>query len=255
MIEQLEAIGLTNGEARVYKALCENGASTVGPICDISKVHRSIIYQILEKLIEKGIVSCIIDSNSKVYQAAPPSMLLHFVEEEQNELEVKKKKLVELFPLIAQLQASGKRANATIYSGFSGILTATFNILDRLKKGEHYYMVHIPAAQPSYHHAMWEKFQRIRSKRGILGRQLYNPAVDDATLKARNAHNGVDARRMHIKFETPPTYYFVYKDVTVIALSQGATPLAVEIVNQEIADGFRAYCDWLWNNSKKYDGK
>jgi len=252
MLEQLEAIGLTNGEARVYKALCENGASSVGPICGISKVHRSIIYQILEKLIDKGVVSFIVKDKTKIYQAAPPNQLLQFVEEEQSELENKKKKLIEIFPLITQLQATGKRANATLYSGSQGLFTATFNILDRLKKGEYYYMVNIPAVQPSYHHAMWEKFQRIRSERGILGRQLYNSAVDDKTLKTRNAHKGVDARRMPIKFETPPTYYFIYKDVTVIALSQGATPLAVEIVNQEIADGFRAYCEWLWKNSKPF---
>jgi sugar-specific transcriptional regulator TrmB len=250
MIPQLEAIGLTNGEARVYAALCESGASTVGPICDASKVHRSIIYQILEKLIDKGIVSFIVQEKTKIYQAAPPNMLLHFIEEEQQGLERKKKHLVDLFPRIAQMQATGKRSSATLYSGFQGLLTATFNILDRLKEGEHYYMVHIPSTQPAHHHAMWEKFHRIREQRGILGRQLYETAVENTVLKLRNSHKGLDARRMPIDFETPPTYYFVYKDVTVIALSQGTTPLAVEIVNQEIADGFMAYCDWLWKQSK-----
>tara|TARA_Y100000034_G_C6896509_1_gene413441 strand:+ start:947 stop:1714 length:768 start_codon:yes stop_codon:yes gene_type:complete len=252
IIEQLEAIGLTNGEARVYKALSEIGVSSVGPISDNSKVHRSIIYQILEKLIEKGIVSVITEDKVKKYQAAPPNVLLQFVEQEQKDLEDKKKSLVEVFPLITQLQASGKRASATLYSGFQGLLTATFNILDRLKKGEEYYMVNIPAVQPEYHHTMWEKFQMMREKKKINGKQLYNPDVSDETLKIRNSHKGMDARRMSVNFKSPPTYYFVYKDVTVIALSQGTTPLAVEIVNQEIADGFRAYCDWLWKQSKPF---
>ena len=118
MIEQLEAIGLTNGEARIYKALCEMGVSSVGPICDLSKVHRSIIYQILEKLIDKGIVSVIVEEGTKRYQAASPKMLLHFVEQEQKELEDKKKNLMEIFPLISQLQVTGKRASATLYSGW-----------------------------------------------------------------------------------------------------------------------------------------
>lgn len=252
MIEQLEQIGLTNGEARVYKALCEIGASSVGPICDASKVHRSIIYQILEKLIEKGIVSVITEENTKIYQAAPPNMLLQFVEEEQSELENKKKNLINLFPLITQLQTSAKRSSATLYSGFSGAATATFNIIDRLSKGESYYMINIPATQPAYHHALWEKFQRMRAKKGIIGKQLYHPNVDDETLRIRNQHKGLDARRMPINFESPPTYYFVYKDVTVLAISQGPTPLAVEIINQEIADGYKAYCDWLWKQSKPY---
>lgn len=252
MIEQLESIGLTNGEARVYKALCEIGASSIGPICDSSKVHRSIIYQILEKLIEKGIISCITENNVKKYQAASPKVLLQFVEQEQKNLENKKKSLVEIFPLITQLQSSGKRASATLYSGFQGLLTATFNILDRLKEGEEYYMVNIPANQPESHHTMWEKFQMIRAEKKIKGKQLYNPKVANEILKLRTSHKGLDARRMPIDFQSPPTYYFVYKDVTVIALSQGETPLAVEIVNKEIADGFRAYCDWLWKHSKPF---
>jgi HTH-type transcriptional regulator, sugar sensing transcriptional regulator len=252
MISQLEAIGLTNGEARVYKALSEIGTSSVGPICDTSKVHRSIIYQILEKLLEKGIVSSISENNVKKYQAASPKVLLQFVEQEQEHLEDKKKSLVEIFPLITQLQASGKRASATLYSGFNGLLTATFNILDRLKEGEEYYMVNIPAVQPETHHTMWEKFQMIRDEKKIKGKQLYSPKVSDEILKMRTSHKGLDARRMPIDFQSPPTYYFVYKDVTVIALSQGTTPLAIEIISQEIADGFRAYCDWLWKQSKPF---
>jgi sugar-specific transcriptional regulator TrmB len=107
MIKQLEAIGLTNGEARVYKALCEIGISSAGPICDASKVHRSIIYQILEKLLEKGIISVITEDKTKKYQAAPPTMLLQFVENEQDELNKKKEDLINIFPIISQLQASG----------------------------------------------------------------------------------------------------------------------------------------------------
>lgn len=252
MIEQLEAIGLTNGEARVYYALSQLGASSVGPICDSSKVHRSIIYQILEKLIDKGLISFIIEADTKKYQAAAPTALLQYLEREKNQLETKKKNIMEIFPTITQMQARGKRTSATIYSGFQGILSATFNILETLKEGEEYYMVNIPAAQPEYHHANWEKFQMIRTAKKIHGKQLYDPDVDDKTLKERNSHKYVDARRMPINFESPPTYYIVYKDVTVIAISQGAEPLAIEIINKEIADGFRAYCDWLWEQSKPF---
>jgi sugar-specific transcriptional regulator TrmB len=252
MIEQLESIGLTNGEARVYNALSKIGISSVGPISDLSKVHRSIIYQILEKLIEKGLVSFIVEGKIKKYTASPPSALLQFLDKEKDQLESKKQDIMEIFPKILSLQSQGKRSTATLYSGFQGVLTATFNILEKLKEGDEYYMVNIPAIQPEYHHINWEKFQIIREKKKIHGKQLYNPDVDEEILIERNSHKYVDARKMPIDFQTPPTYYFVYKDVTVIALSQGAEPLAVEIINQEVADGFRAYCDWLWKQSKPF---
>jgi len=255
MINELEKIGLTNGEARVYHALSQLGASSVGPVSDLSKVHRSIIYQVLEKLIEKGLVSFVVEDNIKKYQASPPSALLQYLETEKNQIETKERDILELFPTILGMQSKGKRSAATLYSGFQGILNATFSILERLKEGEEYYMVNIPAKQPEYHHANWVKFQMIREKKKIYGKQLYNPGVDDDTLIERNSHKYMDARRMPINFKTPPTYYFVYKDVTVISLSQGAEPIAVEIVNQEVAEGFRAYCDWLWKQSKPFKKK
>jgi HTH-type transcriptional regulator, sugar sensing transcriptional regulator len=252
MIKQLESIGLTNGEARIYHALSQLGATSVGPISDLSKVHRSIIYQVLEKLIDKGLVSFVIEDKIKKYQASPPNSLLQFLEKEKDQLENKKENIMEIFPNILSLQSKGKRASATLYSGFQGILNATFNILEKLKEGEEYYMVNIPATQPEYHHANWEKFQIIRANKKIKGKQLYNPEVDNETLKERNSHKYVDARKMPINFKSPPTYYFVYKDTTVIALSQGTEPIAVEIISQKVADGFRTYCDWLWKQSKPF---
>lgn len=252
MIKELEAIGLTNGESRVYKALCEIGESSAGPICDASKVHRSIIYQVLEKLLEKGIISVINENGTKKYQAAPPNVLLQFVEQEQNDLERRKENLVEIFPTIVQLQASGKRSTATLYSGFQGVLNATFSMLEILKEGEEYFMVHIPAIQPQYHNDMWDKFHIIREERKIKARHLYNKGCSEKILKERNARKGMDARIMPVDFKSPPTYYAVFKNVTHILLSQGETPITIEIINKDIADGFRAYFEWLWKQSKPF---
>ena len=252
MIKELESMGLTNGEARVYHALSKIGISSVGPISDASKVHRSIIYLILEKLIEKGLVSFIVEDNTKKYQASPPNSLLQLLEKQKDQIEDKKEDIMGIFPSILSLQSRGKRSTATLYSGFQGVINVTFNILDKLKEGEEYYMFNLPAVQPEHHHANWEKFQIMREKKKIHGKQLYNPDVNDKVLKDRNSHKYVDARRMPINFKTPPTYYYVYKDVTVISLSQGVEPIAVEIINQEVADGFKAYCNWLWKKSKPF---
>ena len=43
----------------------------------------------------------------------------------------------------------------------------------------------------------------------------------------------------------------IYKDTTVIIL-QHPTAIAVEIVNQEIADSFQAYFEEFWRKSKSF---
>ena len=52
----LKEAGLTEGEIKVYLGLLELGLSTTGPIIEKSRIARSIIYQILEKLMQKGLV-------------------------------------------------------------------------------------------------------------------------------------------------------------------------------------------------------
>ena len=67
----LEDIGLTRSEINVYLALLELGSSTTGKIIDKAKVSSSKIYEVLDKLIQKGLVSFIIKSGIKYFQALP----------------------------------------------------------------------------------------------------------------------------------------------------------------------------------------
>ena len=63
--ELLKEIGLTPGEIKVYTALLENDLSRTGKISKLSGVHTSKVYPILDRLIEKGLVSYIIENNVK----------------------------------------------------------------------------------------------------------------------------------------------------------------------------------------------
>ena len=61
----LREAGLTDGEIKVYLALLELGAATTGPIIEKSGIARSIIYQILDKLMQKGLVSMVMKDKTK----------------------------------------------------------------------------------------------------------------------------------------------------------------------------------------------
>lgn len=53
-LEVLEELGLTKSEIKVYLALLELGQSTTGPVVDKAEIASSKIYEILEKLVNKG---------------------------------------------------------------------------------------------------------------------------------------------------------------------------------------------------------
>ena len=79
----LEKIGLTNSEAKTYVALLKLGQTTAGPIVSEAKVTRSKIYDILERLKNKGLVSYITKKSTKHFSATSPENILHYLEEKE----------------------------------------------------------------------------------------------------------------------------------------------------------------------------
>src|SRR3712207_8461596 len=69
MIQELTQLGLTDGEARVYLSLLKIGLSKVGPIVRDSHVSYSKIYDVLERLGIKGLVSHVIIDDVKHFNA------------------------------------------------------------------------------------------------------------------------------------------------------------------------------------------
>ena len=63
----LTSLGLSKNEAKVYLALLDLGSATAGKIAEKSKVHRTNVYDALERLIEKGVVTYIFKKDIKNY--------------------------------------------------------------------------------------------------------------------------------------------------------------------------------------------
>ncbi len=53
----LKQAGLTDAEARVYLALLDLGSAKIGALVKKSKVAQSKIYDVLSRLLEKGLAS------------------------------------------------------------------------------------------------------------------------------------------------------------------------------------------------------
>nr|MBA4405481.1 hypothetical protein [Nanoarchaeum sp.] len=249
-ITPLEEAGMTNGEIKVYLALIETGPSSIGPILEESGITKSIIYRILNKLIKKGLVSYIIKEKTKVFQAAQPSQLIEYIDKKKENLNKTREDLQKLIPEIIKKQAFNKKSIATIYEGFKGLMTAYEKRYDVLKKDDEVVIYGLPASQPTHHHAKWQQANKKLDELGIRSRLLYNYTVTNDVLKNRNQNKLCQARRMPENLETP-SWTMIYKDTTLIAIPQGEHPLAVEIINQDIADSFKSYFELLWKQTIK----
>ena len=249
-IRALQDAGLTQGESKVYFALLDLGSSTTGPITEKSGVAKSIIYQLLEKLIQKGLVSYITKEKTRYYQASDPHKLIEYIEENEKKLTENKNKIENLIPTLLAKQNQNKEQTATIYEGFKGMIAVHEHTYLKLEKGDEFFYLGIAPEQPEHFHAYWQRDHLRRAKAGIHCKLLFHPNTDKKILKNRNSYKLCDARYMPTEINTP-AWIMGYKDVTVIGFPS-SNPITLEIVNQEIADSFKSYFEEFWKKSKKF---
>ncbi|MFH1071899.1 MAG: helix-turn-helix domain-containing protein [Nanoarchaeota archaeon] len=250
-ISALKEAGLTEGEIKVFLALLELGSSTSGPIVEKSGISRSIIYQILEKLMHKGLVSSLFREKTMYFQAAEPAKLLEFIDDREERLKENRAIVEKLLPELLLKQKFSKKSQTSMYFGYRGLRTAHEHLYLKLKKGEEYCYLGVPSGQSEELHAYWKKDHLRRIRDGIRCRLLFNKDTSKSVLKNRNAYKLCDARYMESNIKTPAGF-MTYKDTIVIMILDSPSTIAVEIVNQDIADSFQAYFEEFWRRSRKF---
>ena len=84
----LEEIGLSKNEAKVYLSLVYLGCTTAGKIAKHSKVPRPNVYDALERLQEKGLVSYVMKDDKKHFEASDPNALMNILKEKESKLKL-----------------------------------------------------------------------------------------------------------------------------------------------------------------------
>ena len=84
MIEdKLDSLGLSKNETTIYLSLLRKKNARAGELIIITKLHRNLVYQALEKLIGRGLVAKIIQNGVFVFEAMHPSHLLEAIDRQR----------------------------------------------------------------------------------------------------------------------------------------------------------------------------
>lgn len=90
-----EEMDLTSNQGKVYSKLTEFGALTAAEVSSKSGVPYGRIYDVLNSLVEKGLVE-IVPEKTKKYSPTSPENLIKLIEEKQKTLEKAKQKATQL---------------------------------------------------------------------------------------------------------------------------------------------------------------
>ena len=130
----LENAGLSGTETKVYLALLDIGSALAGEITKKSGVNRTNVYDALDKLIEKGLASYVVEANRKYFEASNVERLIKYLEEQEDILKEKKRNVNAILSDLEERRKLGKEPQeATIYRGRKGLQSITEDIL-RTKK-------------------------------------------------------------------------------------------------------------------------
>ena len=120
----LKDIGLTDTEIKIYLALLGLGATPAGRIVEQTGVYRKNLYDALNKLIEKGLVTYVVENKIRFFQPKSPDNLITYLEEQKARVDEKKAEIESLLPELKSKFASlTPEIESEIYRGTEGIKT------------------------------------------------------------------------------------------------------------------------------------
>lgn len=244
----LESIGLTQSEAKVYLSLLELGSNSVGKIIEKSGVTSSKIYELLDKLIQKGLVSSVIKKGVKYFEAAPPSRILDYLKEKDNELKNQINDIKKIIPeLELKQKLSREVSEISVYKSMKGIETIFLIILNSLKKNDEYYVFGARTGATEAQRIFLLKYHEKRQAKGIKLKILFSKDIRNITQPYEQMKL-TEVRYMDSGLMSP-TQTMVVKDKTIIILWK-ENPMGIIIDNKEITESYKKYFWFLWNFRK-----
>ena len=239
----LEKAGLTKNEAIVYTSLLKIGSATAGSVVKESGIHRSRVYESLEMLSQKGLVGFFIKDFKKHFQAAKPSVFLDFLEERKKMIDENKSEIEKILPDLKDMENMKKEEiEGAVFKGREG-LKAIHS--DMLKQGKEVWVLGAKGLIFTELKYFITGFERERVKKGIKWKSIFDKEENFDRIKKPL----FEKRRMPDEFGSSGVVN-IYGDRVAIVLWKEKYPTSFRIVNKEIADAFRKWFTFIWENSK-----
>jgi sugar-specific transcriptional regulator TrmB len=231
-IQILEEAGLTRNEALVYFALLDQGASKAGHITRRVGIHRRNVYDAIEMLIQKGLVSYIKENNVRLYLAVSPNRLLEILKE-------KEQNLTSMIPELEKRFTAVQKKNETIFFRGKQALKSLFD--DQLKENKEILILGACPFAKDIIKYYFQKYDKERQHNKILVKALFTNRIKYKIPLS-------EIKYLPKEIDSPTATNIYGNNVAIILWSE--EPFAILIKQKEIADSYRNYFNLLWKTAK-----
>ncbi|MDP2749297.1 MAG: helix-turn-helix domain-containing protein [Nanoarchaeota archaeon] len=234
-VEALKNAGLTDSEAKIYLVLLDLGPSLAGMVARRSGIHRRTVYDILDRLVEKGLVGYMRTNNRNYYETTEPIKLMELLREKEEEMS----------GILPELELSHKQSKekqeTNFYKGKEGIRII---FEDQIKEGKEILVFGESNLASDVLRYYLPKYNKKRIEKKIKMKMLFDKSLQEKMSKIPLAE--IRFLKSHISLSSTN----IYADKVAIILWSD-NPLGILIKQKEIADSYRNYFKMLWDSAEK----
>jgi sugar-specific transcriptional regulator TrmB len=246
-LSALESIGMTRGEVKVYLSLLEIGETTTGPIIERSGVTGSKVYEVLNRLIEKGLASYVVRDGTRHFQPASPRNLLGYLDRRESQMLEQKQEVERVIPRLEALQRAKQPAqSAQVFEGYEGIKTVFNLVLEVVLPREGYCAFSLGEEFNRRFASFLFNHHRRRARRKVGVRLIANSG-ERGIFKNLTRLRGFQVRYHD---NAAAIGVLVFKDY-VATFSFRTAPVAFLIRSQQVADSYRKFFENLWATAQE----
>lgn len=244
MLKELQDLGLTEKEARIYLASLEIGRATADQLAKQAKIVRPTAYVQIKSLMEKGLMSTYEEGKKTYFAPESPEALRRVLDAEKERVRTQEGELARLLPdLLRQFEGAGERPVVRFFSGKEGITAMRQETL-ALREGEEIRLIYsLDDLATVYTLPELAEYTKQRAGKGIKVRSIYTkkggplPKEDITPLSERRY---LPPEKMPLRSD-----FLIYRDkVGIMALSGHIFGVSIE--SKVMAESFRTLFDLIW---------
>lgn len=244
---ELQNLGLSEKEAKVYVAALELGQETVQNISKKAAINRPTTYLQIESLKTRGLMSQFEKGKKTFFVAESPEQLLRIINVWEKDLAIKKTEANRIIPLLKEVfEGAGERPRVRFLEGQEGAKTLQADFLAVKNKAIESFANLDKVFEIFPKHE--EDYSQKRIEKGIESRVIYTRK--DGPLAGANDPAKLRRTRYLASNKLPLGADITIYDNKVALATYRAKPIGVVIESQEIADTLRAIFNLVWDNAK-----
>jgi sugar-specific transcriptional regulator TrmB len=235
----LEDIGLSKNEISVFVKLLELGESKAGEIITKTGLQSSAVYNSINVLIEKGLISYIKKSQVKYYKAAEPETILDYIEK-------KKSEYLRLLPELKSRQTKNEEESVEFYNSFKGIKTIMSELEKDAKKGDvlRFFSIEDPEEYKIAMDKVFKAEKQLRKEKKLISKGIYHEKTR-YMIKASSI-----SKHRFVNFPMPPNTQILGDKVAIISW-KGEEPSGILIKSKNIAKSYIDFFEHMWEKARE----